>query len=600
MRTALRTHVAGQLSEDQVGSQVRLCGWIETIRDHGGLLFFHLRDASGKLQVVVDPEDVGEDVWAAAESLHIEDCVSFSGKLIRRPEGMDRTSLDTKTIELEAQEVEVLNHSATPPFKPERPDLTSEEVRLTHRYLDLRSDSLQRALRTRARMISAMRSHLDGHEFLEVETPLLARSTPEGARDFLIPSRLNPGNFYALPQSPQIFKQILMIGGVDRYYQIAKCLRDEDLRANRQPEFTQLDLEMSFVEEEDVYGLVEGLLESVGQAIGREIAKPFPRLSYREAIDRYGTDAPDTRFGMEIVDLTDLFVYSNFRIFQRYASSGGSVRGILVPAALEPTRTEREAVRSYAKNHLGVPEPAWARMLSDGQFDSTVAKFSTQEEIQSVVERMGGGVDDVIFFMAGESADEVCRVLGRIRLFIAERSGLRPLDGPLAFAWVHGFPMFETEPGTDRLTSVHHPFTRPSELEVLQKGDRDQLLGLTARAYDLVLNGEEIGGGSLRIYQREAQQKVFELLQLTEDEIEDRFGFFLKALEFGAPPHGGIAFGLDRMASIFCGRKSIRDVIAFPKNQAGQCLLTGAPGEVDAEQLEELRITSLAVEEMFD
>jgi aspartyl-tRNA synthetase len=537
------------MTQDRIGEEVRVCGWIETVRDHGGLLFFHLRDVSGKLQTVVDPNRAGEELWELAKSFRMEDCVAITGVLAQRPEGKDRTSLDTKTVELEATAIELLNRSKTPPFRPGDPDRTNETQRLTYRYLDLRSEELQSALRLRATMITAIRGFLDSEEFLEVETPVLARSTPEGARDYLVPSRLNPGCFYALPQSPQIFKQVLMIGGLDRYYQIARCFRDEDLRANRQPEFTQLDLEMSFVEEEDVFRITEGMLRAIASAMGRAIPTPLPRISHRDAIDRFGTDSPDLRFPMEIVDLTDLFADTGFEVFRKFAKGGGAIRGI------------------------------------GGEFDSTIAKFWSPQEIAGVVERIDGDVGDVVFFMAGDSADEVSTVLGKLRVFIAELHGLTADSDQLAPLWVYDFPMFGVEADGGRLTTVHHPFTRPSSVDVLSSDDREELLRLPSRSYDLVLNGEEIGGGSLRIHDRATQERVFDLLDLPPGEVEEQFGFLLRALEYGAPPHGGIALGLDRMAAAFAGRDSIRDVIAFPKNQSGRCLLTGAPGVVADDQL---------------
>ncbi len=576
MRTTLRTHILRDINVLLIGAKVRLCGWIETVRDHGGLIFFHLRDYSGRLQVVIDPKIVSTDLWKLAQGLHVEDCLLIEGEIVRRPEGKDRTSLDTKDIELEVRGIDLLSRCIALPFRPQAREEASEEQHLIYRYLDLRSNEMQEALRLRATMIRAMRGYLDRNDFLEVETPVLTRSTPEGARDFLVPSRLQSNQFYALPQSPQIFKQLLMVGGIDRYYQVARCFRDEDLRSNRQPEFTQLDLEMSFVEVEDIVSLIEGMLENVGHAIGIEIAIPIQRISYDEAMRRYGTDAPDTRFGIEITDLTDVFAETDFEVFRRFATKG-AIKAIVVPVACSPSRNDIEAVRTYAAS-IGSKEPAWGRVGVGGDFESTVAKFWSKKEIHDVVARLHGGEGDLVFFMAGSSEGDVCRVLGQLRLFIADRYGLRSQQRSFEFVWVCRFPMFEVVAGTDRLTAVHHPFTQPADVATLLSGDREAMLKLHSQSYDLVLNGQEIGGGSLRIYEREIQRKVFELLQLSPEEIEDSFGFFLRALDSGAPPHGGIALGLDRMVSLFCGRSSIRDVIAFPKNQSGQCLLTGAPG----------------------
>jgi aspartyl-tRNA synthetase len=589
MRTSLRTHIIQGISTDLVGTEVRLCGWLETIRDHGGLLFFHLRDSSGRLQVVLNPERVSNLCWELAQSLHIEDCVAIEGKIVKRPQGKERTSLDTKDIELDVSIIELLNPCTVLPFRPQMRNQASEEQRLTYRYLDLRSDEMQKTLRVRAAMIRAMREYLDRHDFLEVETPVLARSTPEGARDFLVPSRLQHGQFYALPQSPQVFKQLLMIGGIDRYYQVARCFRDEDLRSNRQPEFTQLDLEMSFVEEEDILGIIEGMLESVGRAIGVEVTTPIQRIAYDEAMRRYGTDAPDTRFGIEITDLTDIFADTAFEVFKRFASNG-AIKAITVPAACNPSRNDIEGVRAYAAS-LGAREPAWGRIGAGGDLESTVAKFWSEREAHGVVTRLRGDAGDLVFFMAGSSEEEVCRVLGQLRLFIADCYSLRSRQ-VLEFVWVYRFPMFKVEGDSGRLAAVHHPFTRPADVVPLLTGDREALLKLHSRSYDLVLNGQEIGGGSLRVYQREIQERVFESLRLNPEDIENRFGFLLRALDSGAPPHGGIALGLDRMVSLFCGRSSIREVIAFPKNQSGQCLLTGAPGQVDSKQLQEVHITT--------
>ncbi len=588
MKTTLRTHLARDLAPELIGTRVRLCGWVETLRDHGGLIFLHLRDVSDRLQVVLDPERLDDDAWLLAQGLHAEDCAAIEGDYVKRPEGKDRTCLDMKDTELEAASLTVLGRCHALPFRPNQRDDVGEELRLAHRHLDLRSDAMAQALRLRSEMSRAMRQHLHAEGFLEVETPVLARSTPEGARDFLVPSRGAPGSFYALPQSPQLFKQLLMIGGVDRYYQLARCFRDEDHRAQRQSEFTQLDIEMSFVEEEDVFNLVEGVLERIASAIGVELETPLRRLTYEQSMKLYGTDAPDTRFGLEIVDLTDLFAATEFEVFRRHAERG-TIQAIAVPAACSMTRTDIEAVRARAAE-LGAREPAWARITGEEGLESTIAKYWSVGEVAGVAKRMGGRAGDVVFFMAGESTERVARLLGQLRLFIGGRFGLRDRQGVFEPVWVYRFPLFEVEPGSGRMKAVHHPFTRPVSEEALLAGEGRRLLELEARSYDLVINGVEVGGGSLRIHQRELQQKVFELLGLPADVVEDRFGFFLRALDAGAPPHGGVALGLDRLAALFCGCDSIRDVIAFPKTQSGQCLMTGAPGTISADQLAELEL----------
>ena len=586
MATSHRSHTTAALTDDLLGSTLRLAGWVETYRDHGGLLFVHLRDVGGRVQVVFDPERMSAEAFAVARALRCEDCVQVTGLFQERPEGQDRTHLDHSRTELEATELKVLSRADKLPFRPQDRDRVGEDHRLTHRVMDLRTDDMQQALRYRAAVVRGLRRSLEDQDFLEVETPMLARATPEGARDFLVPSRLQSGTFYALPQSPQIFKQLLMVGGVDRYFQLARCFRDEDLRAQRQPEFTQLDLEMSFVDQDDVMAAVEDALRRLpGQeGLGGEGAG-IERLTYDDALARFGTDAPDLRFGMEIQDMTSIFADTEFKVFRKHVDAGGAIRGIAVPASCSPTRSDIEAVRAFAAG-LGAKEPAWAWIRGEDTIESTIAKFFSAEESAGIARTMGGQAGDLIFFMAGDDGDEISEVLGRLRLFIAERYDLR--QGPHRWVWVYDFPMFEKDAETGRLKAVHHPFTRPVDMDVLFEGDEEALLALRSCAYDLVLDGVEVGGGSLRIHRRDAQEKVFELLGMEPAQVEQDFGFLLDALDAGAPPHGGLALGVDRLVALLLGRDSIRDVIAFPKTQSGQCAMSQAPAPVEARQLTEL------------
>jgi aspartyl-tRNA synthetase len=589
--TSLRTHEIGNVGGELVGCAVTLCGWVETIRDHGGVLFFHLRDASGRLQVLLDPARLDTQSWEAAQGVHIEYCVRIHGSVLERPEGKDRTWLDTKDIEVDAHGLEVLSKCLPPPFRPQDSSMVGEEQRMAFRFLDLRSDRLQHNLRLRSRVLHALRNQLNQSGFVDIETPILTRATPEGARDFLVPSRLHAGQFFALPQSPQIMKQVLMVGGMDRYFQVARCFRDEDQRTNRQPEFTQLDLEMSFVTEEDVMALVERVMISALWEIGCEVKGPFPRLSYETALDIYGSDAPDLSFGIPIHDLSEIFRSSDFRVFRSIINEGGIVRALVVPAACSATRTDIEAIRAYVAS-LGVPEPAWGHLRS-GSFESTIAKYWSEQEIQDVALHLQGEEQDLVFFMAGPRTIAFKHILGHLRLFIRDRFGLSDKSNKQYFAWVHDFPLFELDEQTQSLSPAHHPFTMPKDAKSLYSASREELPTLRSSAYDLVLNGQELGSGSIRIHDRNLQERIFQLLELEDELIQDQFGHLLQALDYGPPPHGGIALGIDRLLALLTDSASIRDVIAFPKNKSAKCPFTGAPGEVGLDQLREAHILSM-------
>ena len=577
-QTKHRTHTVLQAEQEAFGKPLRLVGWVETYRDHGGVLFFHLRDASGRIQVVANQTDFSPADWTVAEAIRHEWVVEFTGALRRRPPGAERTNLDSKGVEVLANGVTVLARAGFLSFRPEDAASVSEELRLRNRCLELRSDRLQRNLRLRARFIRHLREFLDDNGFCDVETPILAKSTPEGARDYLVPSRLHARSYYALPQSPQLFKQMLMVGGLERYYQIARCFRDEDLRANRHPEFTQLDMEMSFVERADVCGLAEAMLAHALGKVGVAVSPPFPRLTWDEAMARYGTDAPDISLGMEIVDLTDALRETDFKVFRALIDEGGAVMAICVPAQYDLSKRQIEEIRECAED-AGANAPAWGH-VRDGQFVSQLAKYFRDDERAAMVARLGGGNGDLVLFQAGPDRRQVQRNLGEIRLIVGDLLGLRGLDRPLQFTWILDFPLLEFDPTYQRFRAVHHPFTQPDDLAAFAQDDRARLLACKAKSYDLVCNGQEVGGGSIRIHDPEMQRRMFALLGLPEVEVEKKFGFFLRALESGAPPHGGIAFGLDRFVALLVGAESIRDVIAFPKTQSAVCLLTGAPTPV--------------------
>ena len=579
--TLARTHTCGGLSAADVDKEVVLLGWVHRIRDLGSLVFLDVRDRHGITQVVAREN---EALVEAAQRLRPEFVVAVLGKVERRAPETVNPKMKTGEIEVAAAEIRLLNDAKTPPFPIADESPVSEDTRLKYRYLDLRRQRMQRNMTLRHKSTMEVRKYFDEQGFLEIETPMLTKSTPEGARDYLVPSRVHPGEFYALPQSPQIFKQILMIAGIDRYFQIVKCFRDEDLRADRQPEFTQIDLEISFATENLVFSIIEPLMARLMAIIGRDVTQPFLRLPYSEAIAKYGSDKPDLRVGMEIKDLSPAFASSEFSVFRTAIETGGVVRGFAAPGIARYSRRELDELVEQAKQ-LGASGLVWAR-LSEGAAQSSALKAAGEPAIRRAIELAGAGAGDLVLMAAG-SADATSKILGQLRLNVARKENL--LDPQkFAFLWVVDFPMFEWVEEEQRYEFMHHPFTSPLESDAsLLETDPGRA---RARAYDLVLNGSEIAGGSIRIHDQALQRLIFKLLQISDEEARLRFGFFLEALEFGTPPHGGIALGLDRIVAILSGESSIRDVIAFPKTAQAVDLMAGAPSTVNEKQLRELGI----------
>jgi aspartyl-tRNA synthetase len=580
----VRTHRCGDLTAEQIGQDVCVMGWVQRRRDHGGLIFIDLRDREGIIQLALDP-DRDPASHKKAEQVRNEFVLAARGKVSPRPEGTINPKMKTGEVEIEITELLILNRSETPPFMLDEFTDVAENIRLKYRYLDLRRPALQKNMIMRHLVAKTVRNYFDQQGFIEIETPVLTKSTPEGARDYLVPSRVNTGNFYALPQSPQLFKQLLMVSGFDRYFQIVKCFRDEDLRADRQPEFTQIDCEMSFVNRSQVMDIMEGMVAKVfKEALGVELTLPMPRLSYAEALDRFGVDNPDLRFDLELIDITQQVADSQFKVFASVAANDGLVKALNVKGCATFSRKELDDLTEFAKIY-GAKGMAWVKVTADG-WQSPIAKFFTAEELSALNEKLGAEVGDLLLFMADTPAI-ANEALGRLRGHLGQKLGLASKNN-YQFTWVTDFPLLEWDGEQRRHVAVHHPFTAPLEEDIpLLDTDPGKA---RAQAYDLVLNGSEIGGGSIRIHDQEVQSRMFELLGIGADEAREKFGFLLDALNFGAPPHGGIAFGLDRLMMILTSADSIRDVIAFPKTQKATCLLSDAPNEVDDRQLQELGV----------
>lgn len=589
LATKRRTHYCGELRRNNIGAVVLLKGWVHRRRDHGGLIFIDLRDRTGLCQVVLNPETMNRDDFDKAHALRNEYVLAIEGHVNARPEGTVNPHIATGEIEVRVSIFESLSPAAPLPFRLDEYTNINEDVRLRYRYLDLRREEMQCTILTRAKLYSIVRNYLNAEGFIEVETPILTKSTPEGARDFLVPSRLSPGHFYALPQSPQLFKQLLMVAGFDKYYQIARCFRDEDFRANRQPEFTQIDIEMSFIQPDDLFTVIEGMMQAIYRDIcGIAVPAPFPRLPYREAMLKYGTDKPDMRFGMTIKDITDLVAQGcEFQVFNDVIKNGGSIRGICVPGGSKISRKQLDDLTAFISAY-GAKGLTWFRVTNEG-LSSPVAKFFTSEKLKALTDRMEAKPDDLLLFVA-DNEKVVCDALANLRLKLGKDLSLIDQQKQ-AFVWIIDFPLLMWDETEKRYVAAHHPFTSPVPEDIPSLETAPEKV--RALAYDLALNGEEIGGGSIRIHRPDVQEKVFRAIGISPEEGQKRFGFLLEALSFGAPPHGGIAFGFDRILMILLGEQSIREVIAFPKTQSGLCPLTGAPSDVDDGQLRALYIKTL-------
>lgn len=585
MKFNTRTHTCGELRENHIGENVILNGWVDNRRDLGGVIFIDLRDRYGITQIVFEPS-INKDAYNLGKDLRSEYVVSVEGKVRTRPEGTLNSSLPTGMVDVMIEKITILNKSETPPFQIKDSNDVNEDLRLKYRYLDLRRSRMQNNILLRHKMYQLVRNYFDEQNFVEIETPILMKSTPEGARDFLVPSRMHKGQFYALPQSPQTYKQLLMVSGFDKYFQITKCFRDEDLRADRQPEFTQIDVEMSFVDVENVFEVVEGLMKKLFKQIKNyDIPSALPRLTFDEAMEKYGSDKPDLRFGLEMVNLNNVFPKSEFRVFKDAVDKDGIITGLLAKGCGDYTRNQLDVLTDFVKK-LGAGGLIWMRVKEDG-LEAPIAKFLSDEEKSGIVESLGAEPGDLLFILAGPKI-KTLTLMGHLRLEMARRLQLIKSDAEPSLLWITDFPLFEWDDETQRYYAMHHPFTSPriEDLELMETAPEK----VYARAYDLVLNGNEIAGGSIRIHDSKIQALMFKALGIGEEEAEEKFGFLMNAFKFGAPPHGGIAFGFDRLAMLFAEESSIRDVIAFPKTSSGASLMDGSPSGVDEMQLRELHI----------